>query len=129
MIIILLLYIILKLKCFKKITNRCNIDCANDPDNCIRSVQSNYYFSDDIFINVTVFSYIYDYSERLFMKMADLMASEGYLAAGYNILSLDDCWLDHKRSKSDQLQPDASRFPSGIKALADYASFYLCLNP
>lgn len=54
------------------------------------------------------------------MKMADLMVSEGYLAAGYNILSLDDCWLDHKRSASGQLQADSSRFPSGIKALADY---------
>lgn len=57
------------------------------------------------------------------MKMADLMVSEGYLAAGYNILSLDDCWLDHKRSASGQLMADPSRFPSGIKALADYVKF------
>lgn len=54
------------------------------------------------------------------MKMADLMESEGYLAAGYNILSLDDCWMDHMRTPEGKLQPDASRFPSGIKALADY---------
>ena len=58
------------------------------------------------------------------MKMADLMESEGYLDAGYNILSLDDCWMDHKRTPEGRLQPDASRFPSGIKALADYVSFY-----
>jgi hypothetical protein len=57
------------------------------------------------------------------MKMADIMVSEGYLSAGYNIISLDDCWLDHNRSESGQLQADASRFPSGIKALADYVSW------
>jgi len=73
---------------------RCNIDCLNDPDNCI--------------------------SENLFMKMADLMASEGYLDAGYDIISLDDCWLAHNRSEEGKLQPDAKRFPSGIKRLADY---------
>jgi hypothetical protein len=56
------------------------------------------------------------------MKMADIMVSEGYLSAGYNIISLDDCWLDHNRSESGQLQADASRFPNGIKALADYVS-------
>jgi len=52
--------------------------------------------------------------------MADLMVTEGYLNAGYNILSLDDCWLDHKRSATGRLQSDPTRFPSGIKALADY---------
>lgn len=56
------------------------------------------------------------------MQMADVMASEGYLDAGYNIISLDDCWLDHNRSSSGELQADASRFPSGIKALSDYVS-------
>lgn len=54
------------------------------------------------------------------MKMADLMASEGYLDAGYDIISLDDCWLAHNRSEEGKLQPDAKRFPSGIKRLADY---------
>lgn len=56
------------------------------------------------------------------MNMADLMVSEGYLSAGYNIISLDDCWLSHNRSESGQLQADANRFPNGIKALADYVS-------
>jgi len=58
------------------------------------------------------------------MKMADLMVTEGYLNAGYNILSLDDCWLDHKRSATGRLQSDPTRFPSGIKALADYVFYY-----
>lgn len=57
--------------------------------------------------------------------MADLMVSEGYLSSGYNIISLDDCWLSHNRSQSGQLQADATRFPNGIKALADYVSRYI----
>jgi Alpha galactosidase A len=60
------------------------------------------------------------YSEQLFMTMSDLLASEGYLEAGYDFISLDDCWMDHKRSKEGKLQGDSQRFPSGIKALADY---------
>jgi len=54
------------------------------------------------------------------MTMSDLLASEGYLEAGYDFISLDDCWMDHKRSKEGKLQGDSQRFPSGIKALADY---------
>ncbi|KAK8736530.1 hypothetical protein OTU49_005055, partial [Cherax quadricarinatus] len=73
---------------------RCNTDCDNDPDNCI--------------------------SESLFKAMADLMVSEGYRDLGYDIVCLDDCWLDTERDADDKLQPDPKRFPSGIKALADY---------
>jgi len=50
------------------------------------------------------------------------MVSRGYLDAGYDTIIIDDCWLDHERDASGQLQPDAERFPSGIKALADYVS-------
>lgn len=73
---------------------RCNTDCAGDPDNCI--------------------------SESLFKEMADIMATEGYLEAGYDIVSLDDCWLNHTRDADGKLSPDPHRFPSGVKALADY---------
>lgn len=52
--------------------------------------------------------------------MADILVSEGYQAAGYNIISLDDCWLDKERSALGKLQPDPIRFPSGIRDLADY---------
>jgi len=73
---------------------RCNIDCDNDPNNCVR--------------------------EELFMEMADLIVSEGYLDAGYDFISLDDCWSSLQRNANGQLQSDPIRFPSGIKALADY---------
>lgn len=48
------------------------------------------------------------------------MVSEGYLDAGYEYLIVDDCWMAKERDESGRLQSDPDRFPSGIKALADY---------
>ena len=55
--------------------------------------------------------------------MADIIVSQGYAAAGYKIVSIDDCWLARERDANGRLQPDPDRFPSGIKALADYVSY------
>ena len=52
--------------------------------------------------------------------MADAMASKGFKKAGYEYIIIDDCWLDRERSPEGKLRPDPKRFPSGIKALADY---------
>ena len=57
------------------------------------------------------------------MEMADIMASEGYLEAGYEYVIMDDCWAAKDRDENEKLQPDPERFPSGIKALADYVRF------
>ncbi|RZF32632.1 hypothetical protein LSTR_LSTR015776, partial [Laodelphax striatellus] len=73
---------------------RCNTDCKNDPDNCI--------------------------SDKLFRTMTDLVISEGYADVGYEYINIDDCWLDKERSYSGHLQPDAERFPYGIRDLSDY---------
>jgi len=74
---------------------RCNTDCTNDPDNCI--------------------------SEKLFMQMADRFVSDGYKDAGYEYVNIDDCWLAKERDpKTKRLVADPERFPSGMKALADY---------
>ena len=54
--------------------------------------------------------------------MADKMVSDGYLDAGYEYIIVDDCWLAKERDEQGRLQPDSHRFPSGIKALADYVS-------
>lgn len=56
--------------------------------------------------------------------MADAMVSGGYKDAGYEYVLLDDCWPSPERDSRGRLQPDPKRFPSGIKALADYVSFY-----
>jgi hypothetical protein len=50
------------------------------------------------------------------------MVKRGYLDAGYEYIIIDDCWLSHERDAQGKLQPDPERFPSGIKALADYVS-------
>lgn len=65
------------------------------------------------------------FSEQLFMRTADLMASEGYLEAGYEYIIVDDCWMSKTRDDNGRLQADPDRFPSGIKALADYVSIIL----
>ena len=65
------------------------------------------------------------------MEMADHMVSDGYKDAGYEYVNIDDCWLARERDPTTQkLQADPDRFPSGIKALADYVSLCCCtLNP
>ncbi len=62
------------------------------------------------------------------MTQADLMVSEGYRDAGYVYLSLDDCWQAKRRNAQGRLMPDPDRFPSGMKALADYVSITCSLQ-
>jgi len=52
-------------------------------------------------------------------EVADAMASNGMKAAGYNYVCLDDCWAG-PRDNNGAPTGDKSRFPSGMKALADY---------
>lgn len=54
--------------------------------------------------------------------MADLMVSGGYLEVGYEYIIIDDCWTKKERDENNKLQADPDRFPSGIKALADFVS-------
>lgn len=62
-------------------------------------------------------------SERLMKNVADLMVSNGYKKAGYEYVIIDDCWLEKDRDPvTNELIPDRTRFPNGIKDLADYVS-------
>lgn len=54
------------------------------------------------------------------MTIADAMEKEGLVAAGYDSVQIDDCWLAPKRDAHGDLQPDPTRFPRGIKPVADY---------
>lgn len=66
------------------------------------------------------------------MEMADRIASEGYKEAGYEYVSIDDCWLATERDKNNRVQPDPKRFPRGMRFLADYVRFmfnFLYLRP
>ena len=57
--------------------------------------------------------------EGIIRAMADAMATNGMKNAGYQYINLDDCWQG-ERDAQGFIQPDATKFPSGIKALADY---------
>lgn len=73
---------------------RCDIDCKNDPKNCI--------------------------SEQLFIDMADRLAEDGWRELGYVYINIDDCWASLKRDEQGKLQADPERFPGGIPKLSRY---------
>lgn len=68
--------------------------CAEDPENCI--------------------------SERLVRQHAEIMARPEWRGAGYEYLNIDDCWENWSRSPGGKLAPNSTRFPHGMRALADY---------
>lgn len=61
-----------------------------------------------------------DINEQLIRETADAMVSSGMKAAGYEYVNLDDCWAEKNRTADGKYEPHRTRFPSGIKALADY---------
>lgn len=73
---------------------RCDLDCADDPENCI--------------------------SEALFRDMADRLSEDGWKELGYEYVIIDDCWMLKTRDKEGRLQADPIRFPSGMAQLASY---------
>lgn len=58
-------------------------------------------------------------SEQLIRETADAMVASGMRDAGYQYVNIDDCWHG-TRDSLGFIRPDPARFPSGIKALADY---------
>ena len=57
--------------------------------------------------------------EAIVRRQADAMAASGLAAAGYRYIVIDDCWQG-SRDADGNIEADARRFPSGIRALADY---------
>ncbi|AWB65540.1 alpha-galactosidase [Saccharobesus litoralis] len=58
-------------------------------------------------------------NETIIRKQADAMVSSGMKEAGYEYIVIDDCW-QNGRDEDGRILADKSKFPSGIKALADY---------
>lgn len=54
--------------------------------------------------------------------MADRLMYDGYKAAGYEYVIIDDCWSFYYRSQG-KLIGDTRRFPRGIKAVAEEVSW------
>jgi alpha-galactosidase len=58
-------------------------------------------------------------TEALVKAVADKFVSSGMKDAGYQYVNLDDCWMDG-RDSSGKVKLNTTKFPSGMKALADY---------
>ena len=61
----------------------------------------------------------YDINETIIKKVADSFVSKGLKDAGYTYIVIDDAWQSG-RDKNGKVLADKVKFPSGIKALADY---------
>jgi len=66
--------------------------------------------------------------------MADVMVRDGWRDAGYEYVCVDDCWPSRRRDAFGRLQADPTRFPGGVKRLADYVRlpddlFIICHYP
>jgi alpha-galactosidase len=58
-------------------------------------------------------------SESLIREAADALVSSGMKDAGYEYVVIDDCW-QVSRDAEGNIVPDPQRFPTGMKALANY---------
>ena len=59
-------------------------------------------------------------SADLVMQMADAMVSSGLRDAGYRYINIDDGWAVARDDKNQTLIPDPTKWPHGMKAVADY---------
>ncbi len=58
-------------------------------------------------------------SEEVILGIADAMIESGLRDAGYVYINIDDCWHG-SRDKDGFIQVDATKFPHGMKYVADY---------
>jgi alpha-galactosidase len=62
-----------------------------------------------------------DINEQMIRDMADIFVTKGLKDVGYQYVNVDDCWADATRDPATgRLRNHPTRFPSGMKALADY---------
>lgn len=59
-------------------------------------------------------------NETLVKEIADKFVESGLKKAGYEYIVLDDGWMNENRDENGNLIADPIKFPSGMKALADY---------
>lgn len=58
-------------------------------------------------------------NEKLIKEMVNALVKSGMRDAGYEYVTVDDCWQSGRESNGTIIV-DKKRFPSGMKALADY---------
>lgn len=59
-------------------------------------------------------------TEQVIRETADSFVTSGLKDAGFLYIVIDDIWQGGRDATTGLLYPDKTRFPSGIKALADY---------
>lgn len=59
-------------------------------------------------------------SEELVKQVVDSMVAIGMKDLGYQYINIDDFWQLAQRDDNGRIQVDKSKFPNGIKAVADY---------
>ncbi|KAL6643363.1 hypothetical protein ACP70R_019028 [Stipagrostis hirtigluma subsp. patula] len=59
-------------------------------------------------------------NEEIIRQIADAMVDSGLAKLGYQYINIDDYWAAYDRDSQGNLVANASTFPSGITALADY---------
>jgi alpha-galactosidase len=59
-------------------------------------------------------------NEALIRGIADAIVSSGMKDSGYQYVNIDDCWGEASRDARGGIVANRSRFPGGMKALADY---------
>lgn len=61
-----------------------------------------------------------DINEKVVRETADAMAANGMRDAGYVYIVIDDTWSKKEREPDGRIEADPVKFPSGMKALAEY---------
>ncbi|QKX57807.1 uncharacterized protein TRUGW13939_04927 [Talaromyces rugulosus] len=59
-------------------------------------------------------------NQSVFTDTADAMVSKGLLAAGYNRVNIDDCWMADTRTEEGKLTWNETLFPKGLPWLGQY---------
>ena len=60
-------------------------------------------------------------SDQLIRESADAFVDIGLKKAGYEYMVVDDCWSKRTRDpETDRIVPEPSKFPNGMKSVADY---------
>ncbi|MDE3251026.1 MAG: alpha-galactosidase, partial [Bacteroidota bacterium] len=66
------------------------------------------------------YAFVDTINEQKIKETADALVHSGLRDCGYRILQLDDGWMAKQRDAQGRQYADTSRFPHGLKYLADY---------
>ncbi len=59
------------------------------------------------------------YTAQTILDNARALVHTGLAAAGYRIVTIDDCWMQKERDADGNLQPDPRLFPQGMQSVAE----------